>query len=282
MQAVPISTICFQDVELSATHFYNPSVKPKGTLLYIHGGGFIFGHRDDLPKIYLEMLTQAGYQILTFDYPLAPESKLDHIFNCLNQLIQWYQNQGYQKIGQPHPYFYLFGRSAGAFASYYLASHSNLEYCKGIIGFYGYYQLNDALFLFPNREALLHPVVEWEKVRHVINDTTVAYSTNSNRYLLYLYGRQTGKWMQLLTDQPEEITKYSLSFEQLRGLPSIFLTHSRRDPDVPFRQSSQIAKQAPNTHFIPVDSTDHDFDRTHINTLGIPIYQQLIEWLNEH
>ena len=60
---------------------------PKGSLnrhialFYLHGGGLLYGERDDLPTPYVNMLLSAGYTIVSADYPLAPES-------CYSEIIE--------------------------------------------------------------------------------------------------------------------------------------------------------------------------------------------------
>src|SRR5699024_4973062 len=45
-----------------------------GTLIYLHGGGLVFGEKTDLPSEYLEVLRRR-FNVLAADYRLAPESE---------------------------------------------------------------------------------------------------------------------------------------------------------------------------------------------------------------
>ena len=84
----------YEGLPLQAT-FYpaaEASAKPL-TLLYLHGGGLVFGDRNDLPDAYREMLADAGYSLLTIDYPLAPEAQLPKITLCLHQALTWFKEE---------------------------------------------------------------------------------------------------------------------------------------------------------------------------------------------
>ena len=48
-------------------------------IFYFHGGGLLYGFRKDLPEKHISVITQAGYEIISFDYPLAPAADLEQI-----------------------------------------------------------------------------------------------------------------------------------------------------------------------------------------------------------
>lgn len=59
---------------------YQPTGTPLNqTIIYLHGGGLIWGSRFDLPEEYIQLFLSAGYHFLTLDYPLAPEVELPEI-----------------------------------------------------------------------------------------------------------------------------------------------------------------------------------------------------------
>jgi len=45
----------------------------RTAVLYLHGGGLLYGERDDLPRPYIYAFLAEGYTLLCLDYPLAPE-----------------------------------------------------------------------------------------------------------------------------------------------------------------------------------------------------------------
>ena len=107
-----INVFTFQEKYLQA-QFYQPSVsKMKTVILYFHGGGFVYGNRDDLPVEYIDMLTAAGIGLVAVDYPLAPETKLPVILEVTNKVTAWFVNQ-FLPEHQLKKYF-IMGRSAGS------------------------------------------------------------------------------------------------------------------------------------------------------------------------
>ena len=103
-----------------ATLYTDSDTPVKAAIIYFHGGGLLYGRRKDLPRPHLNTLTQAGYAIIAFDYPLAPAAKLEMIMNDVESSIQYYIDHSDELIKNPKssegslPYF-LWGRSAGAY-----------------------------------------------------------------------------------------------------------------------------------------------------------------------
>ena len=73
-----------------ATVYTDSDTPVKAAIIYFHGGGLLYGRRKDLPRPHLNTLTQAGYAIIAFDYPLAPAAKLEMIMNDVESSIQYY------------------------------------------------------------------------------------------------------------------------------------------------------------------------------------------------
>ncbi|KFN12369.1 alpha/beta hydrolase [Paenibacillus macerans] len=109
---IPIHTI--NELQLYGT-FYRGSKNQtyKGTILYFHGGGLIFGHREDLPPKYISLLAENGYGLLALDYLLAPESKLPAIMQAIHRSIEWFMKEGLHTLKIDPSNYYVMGRSAG-------------------------------------------------------------------------------------------------------------------------------------------------------------------------
>ena len=65
-------TLSVSPYKKQVTRYTDSSFPTKARILYFHGGGLLYGSREDLPMLHISRLTQAGYEILAFDYPLAP------------------------------------------------------------------------------------------------------------------------------------------------------------------------------------------------------------------
>lgn len=277
-RTVPIETV--DGAQLNGT-FYRAKNggADQATLLYFHGGGLIFGHREDLPQVYLDMLTDNGYNVLALDYLLAPESKLPAIMQSVQRGIEWFLANAADQLHVDPSRYYLMGRSAGAYLALYHAVHAPVR-PQGVIALYGYYTLHEASFNVPNRHFLSYPQVSEAMMQSLISQQPLATSPSDQRYLLYLAVRQRGNWIPFISNDPADASTYALTKEQLAALPPSFLAAANGDPDVPVRQSKMLHKFIPNSELHLVESAEHDFDRTQIQEFGTDLYERLIAWLN--
>ena len=94
------------------TRYTAPVIPTKARILYFHGGGLLYGSRKDLPERHIQTLTSAGYEILAFDYPLAPAAGLEIILDDVCSSINHTCENGAVYTDPSLPY-YLWGRSAG-------------------------------------------------------------------------------------------------------------------------------------------------------------------------
>lgn len=271
----------YEGLPLQAT-FYpaaEASAKPL-TLLYLHGGGLVFGDRNDLPDAYREMLADAGYSLLTIDYPLAPEAQLPEITLCLHQALTWFKEESKNLFHLGSADYVLFGRSAGAYLAFLLAARSADPQLKGLASFYGYYSLEDPSFRLPNAHYNTFPKVPAAYVKQQIRKQPLAVGAVTERFPLYLHARQTGKWVPLFLEDKSKTTAFNLTAEELQSLPPTFLTASTADKDVPYQFTQQAAQLIPIAALHPVLGMPHDFDADLSKPAGQRIYQQLIRWLD--
>ncbi len=280
MERLDVSTLKFEELTLSAS-FFMPKKAIKGVILYFHGGGLIFGEKNDLPNDYLNLFVEAGYVLVSFDYPLAPEVKLDQIITAIKKQLSWYFTEGFRTIEHfdSLPTF-LMGRSAGAYLAILMTQYFH-DKIDGLISFYGYYNLNDATFGLPNRHYLKYGKVSADYYQSFEEQLPILVGDSDERYIIYLSARQHGIWHKILLPENTTAKDFSLSPQELREFPSTFITAGENDPDVPSRQSKLMAKNIADAEIHILETNEHDFDRTHIEQLGIPIYQTLIQWLNQ-
>ena len=256
------------------SHRRADGAEQQASVLYFHGGGLLCGTRDDLPSQYLETFTAQGYNVYCFDYPLAPECAIGQIHEAAVSCLKWYLAQG----GGP---YYLFGRSAGAYLALYLAHRARLAGLPapaGILSFYGYPGLLVPEFTKPSAYYKKFLPMDASIVERLTDKSgrPVTYGPLKDRYLLYVYARQTGKWTELLGGNPDQ---YSLTPEDLSLLPPAFLTASSTDQDVPFGCSKRMARQIPGSLFHPVYNLEHDFDRDTGRPEGREAYALALEWM---
>lgn len=260
---------------------YQTSTSQKShapTIFYLHGGGLIFGDRKDLPSEYIELLTAAGYNLFTADYPLAPESKLPEILKSIAVSIDWFLDHAVDTLSLKNDDYILMGRSAGAYLGIFQSVHHQVH-PKGLIAFYGYFNLNEAAFNVPSRHFLNYPKVTADQMARLTSNRPLVEGSMNDRYPIYIGARQSGIWQDLFLADKGEAKSFSIEKTALKNLPATFITAASDDPDVPVRQSKLLHKAVPDSHLHIVDSDLHDFDRTEIDSLGMETYQELLKWL---
>lgn len=276
-----INIFSFQGIDLEAT-FYQPTHEElKSVILYFHGGGLIFGSRNDLPKRYIELLTSYGIGIVAVDYPLAPETKLPTILDTASEIIDWFVHDFLPQIESTK--YFIMGRSAGAYLALATGVYANQLSMQplGIISLYGYFNLNDASFSVPNRHYLKYPKVNDKTIASLVQKEPILEATDQSRYLIYLAARQKGDWLNLFLSDSKQKRNLSISKEELQHLPPLFLSAATGDPDVPVRQSRQLANTHPNATLELYEIDEHDFDRTHEDTIGIQLYEKISTWISD-
>ncbi len=101
--------------KIDMTLYSSDDYKDKPTILYLHGGGLLYGHRDDLLQVYIELILNKGYNLLSLDYPLAPEANLKEILRSVYETVEALINSMFDTMGLTNNNYLIFGRSAGAY-----------------------------------------------------------------------------------------------------------------------------------------------------------------------
>lgn len=240
-----------------------------GTLIYLHGGGLVFGERTDLPSEYIKVLGRR-FDVLASDYRLAPESNIDDIFTDLHHIYHFASSLKHDKV-------YIMGRSAGGFLSLITARDFDIA---GVIDFYGYFNFTHSDFSYlPHDQKHLSNMLTEELASSNIRDYVTVSESPDPRYLLYLYYRHAGNWHEFLGIDIES-DKYRLTNQDLVALPPVFIVHGKGDPDVPVFFSRKLKKTAAAAEFVEVDTATHNFDQT-VSPENIAIYERAVEFMAE-
>ncbi len=242
------------------TVYYDDTVTLKAGILYFHGGGLLYGSREDLPELHIETITKAGYAILSYDYPLAPVASLEVIHKDVCDSVHNYLANAEHYVGSQLPYF-LWGRSAGAYLCLLAAAKGDFFVNpRGIISYYGYGFLCDNWFNTPSLYYKTLPAVPASCIQS-INSEMEADGPMETHYMRYVYARQTGNWKDLFFTDRDKFLYLNYSLRLCDHLPCpLFCAHSTRDTDVPYEEFLELQKKYRPEIFVA--STDvHDFDR---------------------
>lgn len=275
------SLVTEENIKLSANLHRAKTNRKNVTILYFHGGGLLYGVRDDLPDLYINKFLNAGYDFLALDYPLAPESKLDQIIRSASAILCFYLQNTASVFKLKNNKYVLFGRSAGAYLCFMLCAlliNSKALLPAAIISLYGYTRLDEVQFNTPSRHYNKLAGIPAESIEKMISDSPVTYGPLEARFSLYIKARQEGTWTNYLCG-PEDPAKYSLTDETLKSFPPAILAAATLDPDVPYRMSKGLLKLIQNSHLITIYREVHDFDRDLNDESGRITYEEIIAWL---
>lgn len=256
---------------------------PRAAVLYFHGGGLLYGQKTDLPDYHLNRMTQAGYAVISYDYPLAPATKLDQIVEDICASIRHYTEHGAEYLGVEIPYF-LWGRSAGAYLCLIAASGSVEAPSPaplGILSYYGYGFLCDNWYNTPSAYYRTLPAVD-ESCLRAIPKTPHASGNLDTHYSVYVHARQTGSWIDLIYEGREKYFYLNYSLRVCPALPCpLFCAHSTNDNDVPYEEFLELSSRFHAKRFIASCDT-HDFDRDTDNPFTQKLLDESIAFLDQH
>lgn len=219
-------------------------------VLYLHGGGLVYGSKNDLPNELKQIFLDKEYTILALDYLLAPNSTLEEIIAHLKESVQ----QIYSEIVGSYP-LGICGRSAGSFLMFHLANWLIKINRKPsfLINFYGY---SDLTFNTEKRK-LIDQSISLEQIKHIDQIHPIWDDPLFQRSLLYHYAIQQQQIIRFYG--LETVNEFAISQKDLRNFPRTFSTASTTDEEVPFVYSKRISKQIPKGFFRPVYYLPHDF-----------------------
>lgn len=260
--------ICCFDVSLpsliyekKATIYRDEALSPRGAVLYLHGGGLVFGDRMDLPAFHIEQLCDKGLVVIALDYPLVPAASILQIIGDIRDSVLWYLSYRQTLFSVPLPYFF-WGRSAGAYLSLLMLREDLPERPAGLLSYYGYGLMEKDWAQAPNEFYGRYPLVSEAALDRLAGVPQARLSPEAG-FPAYVHLRQTGRWPSLfLAGERENEHLFSLrDFTPTEALCPLFFAHSRRDPDVPFSEFCALRRLFPESNFFTVDLAAHDFDR---------------------
>ncbi|MBP6353800.1 MAG: alpha/beta hydrolase [Acinetobacter sp.] len=112
-----------QSGTLFARHYHPAPNKKLPMLVFYHGGGFVIGGLDTHDEACRIIAKYAKVQVLSIDYPLAPETSPQLLIQSCEDALAWvYQNRRQLKIHKN--YIAVAGDSAGANIATVVSQHS--------------------------------------------------------------------------------------------------------------------------------------------------------------
>ena len=279
MKTIDFSFLTSQKIALQFTRTKTAAPRKQLTILYFHGGGLFCGSRHDLPEPYQKLLLQAGYDLLSLEYPFAPECSLREIHEAIRESMAFLFAEGHIPTGERYA---LFGRSAGGYLSFMTCSwllETKLPPPAALISLYGYAQLTDPAFQQPDKYYLAMGKVSAESCQKRIRSAPITESPIEERLCLYIRARQEGSWIDTLCRE-EDPTLFGVPESQYPLFPPVYMAACTMDPDVPYRISKQLKKKLPKAFLTTIYESSHDFDRDLTQKTGETVYREIIAFLS--
>lgn len=237
-------------------------------VLYLHGGGLIYGSKNDLPSGLCARFLAKGYTVLAIDYLLAPNSTLPEIVAALEETFYLLK----ESVIGDRPFGFC-GRSAGGYLMLLLTKRLLAQKISPdfLVHFYGY---TDLAFIQEARQ-LLPMRIEKEQVPTIELEEPVWDDPLMTRFLLYHYAVQQNLLPEYYGVAGEEA--FSVTDADLAQFPRTFSSASTSDKEIPFRYSKKVGRLIPNSCFKPVYYLAHDF----LKELDEPEVQKVLQALED-
>ncbi|HEY3340514.1 MAG TPA: alpha/beta hydrolase [Anaerolineae bacterium] len=241
---------------------------PHPAILWLHGGALIFGDRTSLSPAEAQVYLNDGYTVVTADYRIAPETKLEAIVEDVQDAYRWLVRQGPALFNIDPARIAVIGPSAGGYLTL-LMGHRVSPRPRALVSFYGYGDIVGAWYSCPDPYYSQQPRVTDEDARSAVGTSPLAGSTSMERFMFYLYTRQNGVWAkEVAGHDPAHEPAWFEPYCPLRNVgadyPPTLLIHGDQDTDVPCEQSrlmaAELARCGVAHELVIVPGHGHNFD----------------------
>lgn len=266
--------------------FYGTGSGQAPVIMYIHGGGLIWGSRTDMKEEQIKLYNEAGFAVFSIDYRLAPETKIAEIKKDVEDAFLWLKTQGPELLEIDQDRIFISGGSAGGYLS--LLSGTFEHKPKAIVSFYGYGDITGKWAADPSAYFRAMARVPKELVNMLIKKEPISEGPIAQRYGLYLYGRQTGSWIEDVTGydpflQRAILKTWSPYWNVSEDFPPTLLLHGTKDDDVPYEESENMAKALTDAgvfnKLITISGGVHVFDENMDDPLVQDAISEVIKFL---
>lgn len=261
------------DLEIKADVYRLLDQEIKPAIMYIHGGALMMGSRVGMPaEGQLERYLKAGYNVVSIDYRLAPETKLADIIEDIEDAYAWMRANGLGLLNIDPDRIAVMGMSAGGYLTLVAGYRLNPR-PKALVSFYGYGDITGTWYSQPSPFYNQRPEVPKDEAFQYVGGLEISESpkgaAGQGRGVFYLYCRQQGLWPKEVSGHDPETERAWFSDYEPRSnvtaaYPPTMLLHGEKDTDVPFEQSVSMAEllKANNVDYELISRPDwgHGFD----------------------
>ena len=224
--------------EILADVFLPVKDEVRAVVLYIHGGGFMFGSRIGRPrKSLLDKLIEANYVVVSIDYRIAPETKLEKIVKDVTDACIWIRKQGPSLFNADPNRLGVIGGSAGAFLAT-ACGYTVKPRLQSVVAISGF---ADFEFAKPSTDrSILKQSNLYDSV-----GKEILTQGGEDRYELCFFLLENGLWpWEVLGFEPisnQERVNALLPVNHINSdYPATLIIHSKNDPHIPLSQAERL------------------------------------------
>ena len=237
-------------VDVQADVYRADDARVRPVLAEFHGGALIMGSRAGVPKNLLDLCRKEGFALVSFDYRLAPEVKLPAIVEDVEDALRWLRTKGPELFHIDPEQLVVTGGSAGGYLTL-LTGFRVGPRPKALVSYWGYGDVDGDWYAKPSAfYRTSGPLVDKEEAMRAVGGKILTGTSGgrSPRGQYYLYLRQNGLWTKEVTGfEPgrdrDKLTPYCPVRNVTPEYPPTMLVHGTEDTDVPYEQSSAMARE---------------------------------------
>jgi acetyl esterase/lipase len=253
-------TVVYKEVGplgIKADVYYYGDARVRPVLVSLHGGALIMGHRESLTGPVKNFALTNGYALVSFDYRLAPETKLPAIIEDIEDAFRWLRREGPKRFHIDPERIAVTGGSAGGYLTL-VTGHRVQPPPRVLLAYFGYGDLIGDWYSTPSP----HPrhnqrKINAEEAQQQISGPAVADARErkGDGGIFYNFCRQTGQWPKAVSGwDPRGESEKFYPFMPVKNVTSTYpptvLIHGTADTDVPFEQSQLMAQEL-KKHGVP-------------------------------
>jgi len=233
-------TVKGHDIKASV---YLPKTKEKHpVVVYFHGGGFVFGNRDKgLNVSLMEGLIKRNYAVVSADYRLAPETKLEGIIQDVSDIVKWLKLHGPEKFNIDNKKIAAAGGSAGGYLA--LSTGFNKKFSP------------DAIIAISTPTGFSNSNIQMGDLSilnqpgpyDIVKDSYVSYGDYDKRMILWRFMAKNRLILYEIfgfdpSQNPEKLKEYKINNNIYPEYPPVLIIHSKNDTLVDLKQVNKFYK----------------------------------------
>jgi acetyl esterase/lipase len=266
--------------EIRANIFLPTSKEKHPVFVYFHGGGFIFGNRDQgLEDILKEKLLDNNYAVVSADYRLAPETKLGEMLKDVSDIIKWLKLNGQQKFNIDTGKIAAAGGSAGGYLA--LSTGFDSKFSPNVIVAIS----TPTGFSTSNIQMGDLTMLNQPGPYNIVKDSIVSYGDYDSRMTLWRFLAKNKLVLYEVfgfdpSKEPDKLEMYKLSSNIKPNYPPTLLIHAKNDHLVDLGQVEEFYQFLKNKNVISELYLVENGHNTELINQNPQAIDKIIEFLN--